>query len=88
MIKKVSFWGNRLQELDFGHILFSKFVFVITVVNFTILISLKWDFDPTNYIVPIGLATALVLWYVGRIGEKKGLRKYFRQAQFKDVKLK
>ena len=59
-----------------------------SIVNFIILVSLKWDFDPLKYIIPIALSSAFIIWYVGRVLEKRGFRKYFVQAQFKDVKFK
>ena len=82
------YWANRLQEIQFGQMVWGKFTFILTVVNFVILISLKWDFDPTNYLIPIGILCAFLMWYTGRFLEKKGVRKHYREAEFKDVRLK
>ena len=86
-MKDVSFWSNRLQEFHFGHLVLNKITFVITIVNFVILVSLKWDFDPLDYLIPIAIFTTFLIWFIGRYLEKKGVRKYFQTAQFKDVRL-
>ena len=83
--KKIRFIGSRFQEYHFGHIVLNKFTFVITVVNFILLVSLKWDFDPTNYLFIIGLGCVVLIWIVGFILDRVGLRREFMNAQFKDV---
>lgn len=80
--------GQRLQEMQFGQLVLNKFMAIITIMNTVILISVKWDFDPTYYLVPIGVLVGFMIWYIGHVLEKKGVRKYYREAEFKDVRLK
>ena len=86
--RKIKFIGRRFQEFHFGHIVLNKLTFVITIINFIILVSLKWDFDPTKYIIIIGLICVLFIWILGMFLDKVGLRREFMNAQFKDVELK
>jgi len=82
-IKKVSFWANRLHEMHFGQLVIGKLQFLI---NLTILLKV---FDAPTWMYFIGLfVSAFMIWYVGRFLEKKGFRKHFRQAEFKDVEIK
>ena len=75
-------WGKRLQEMQFGQIVVGKIQFV---VNLTILLKV---FDSPAWIYPIGLVMAtFLLWFSGYFLEKKGVRKHFREAEFKNVKL-
>ena len=79
-IKDISFWANRLQELHFGQIVIGKIQFIINLV-----ILLKVFDAPTwSYIVCFILGSFFI-WYIGRILEKSGMRKYFQKAQLKDV---
>ena len=87
MMKNASFWANRLQEFHFGHLVLGKVTFVISLVNLLMLFSLKFDFNPLLYLIPLGLIASLFIWLLGRYLEKKGIRKYFQDAQFKDVKI-
>jgi len=82
MIKTPSFWANRLQEAHFGRIVIGMVQFIF---NVTILLKL---FDAAWWMYIVGLFTASFLtWYTGRFLEKKGIRRYFREAEFKNVKL-
>ena len=75
-------WGKRLQEMHFGQIVIGKLQFII---NLTILLKV---FDAPTWIYPVGLAvSAFLLWYSGYFLEKKGIRKHFREAEFKNVRL-
>ena len=85
--KTSEFWGRRLQELNFGHLILSKVALVVGFVNLILLISIKWDFDPMDYIIFIGIAILFCTWYLGRFLDRKGVRQAFRQAEFKDVKI-
>lgn len=77
------FWANRLQEMQFGQLVFGK---IQIIVNLTILLKV---FDAPKWMYVIGLFfVAFMLWFVGRFLEKKGVRRYFREAEFKDVRLK
>ena len=86
-IKEVSFWSDRFQEFHFGHIITGKFLYVANVVTMVVVFSIKYGFDPIDYIIPLILFVIFTTWIMGRCGEKLGFRKYFRQAEFKDVKL-
>ena len=69
--------------MHFGQIVAGKVQMVLTVT-----IALK-VFDVPYWIYPIAfIITIFLLWYVGRFLEKKGIRKYFREAEFKNVRLK
>lgn len=87
MMKNASFWANRLQEFHFGHLVLGKVTFVVSVVNLFMIFSLKYDFDPVSYLIPLTLVSALLIWFVGRFLEKKKIRKYFQDALFKDVNI-
>jgi len=76
-------WGRRLQEMQFGQLVFGKFMFVI---NFTVLLKV-FDAPAWSYPVAFVLITFL-MWYGGYLLDKKGVRRHFREAEFKDVKLK
>ena len=68
--------------MHFGQIIVGKIQFV---VNLTILLKV---FDSPMWLYPIGLILAtFLLWYSGYFLEKKGVRKHFREAEFKNVKL-
>ena len=83
MMKDVSFWSNRLHEMHFGQLVIGKIQFLI---NMTILLKV---FDAPVWMYYIGLmVSAFLIWYIGRFLEKKGFRKYFREAEFKDVRIK
>ena len=86
-LKDISFWANRFQEFHFGQFVIAKFWWLLSVVNALIIISIKWEFDPVDYIVPLVLFVVLFTWITGRILEKRGFRKHFQDAQFKNVKL-
>jgi len=88
MIKKPEFWANRLHELHFSQIVFGKFTFMLSVINFIVLISLKWDFDPMEYMIVIAPTTIFIMWFVGWILERWGVRQAFREAEFKNVRIK
>ena len=79
--------GNILWDMHFGQIVLNKPMIIITLMNFIILLSLKWDFDPTYYLLPFGLFAAYMLWFVGHFLNKMGVRKAFTEANFKNVKL-
>ena len=76
-------WGKRLQEMQFGQIVIGKAQFVITT---TILLKV-FDVPYWVYAVAIPVVTFL-LWYSGYFLEKKGVRKHFREAEFKNVRLR
>ena len=76
-------WAKRLHEAHFGQIVIGKLQFII---NLTILLKV---FDAPTWLYPIGLVVATFsLWFVGYVMEKTGVRKHFRQAEFKDVEIK
>ena len=77
------FWANRLQEMHFGQIVIGK---VQMIINLTILLKV---FDAPLWMYIIGLFTAtFMIWYTGRFLEKCGVRRYFREAEFKNVSIK
>jgi hypothetical protein len=76
------FWGKRLQEMQFGQLVLGKATFVI---NITILLKV---FDAPTWSYFVGLITiTFLLWWLGFILDKYGVRKHYRDAEFKDVKL-
>ncbi len=87
-IMSVKFIAQRLQEFHFGHLVLSKLTFILTVVNFLVLISIRWGFDPINYLIFIVPLCVFIIWFLGWALERKGLRRSFIQAQFKDVRVK
>ena len=83
IIFQTKFWAKRFQELHLGTMVIGKIQFLI---NLTILLKV---FDAPVWLYVIGLfVSAFMLWYIGRFLEKKGFRKHFRDAEFKDVHLK
>ena len=79
----IEFWAKRFQEMHFGQLVVGKIQFL---VNLTILLKV---FDAPVWSYYIGLVvSAFMIWYIGRFLEKKGFRKHFRDAEFKDVHLK
>jgi len=81
----IEFWSRRFQEFHFGQFVLAKFWWIISMVNALILISIKWDFDPIVYIVPMAIIILVVTWLFGRLLEKSGFREYFQKASFKNV---
>ena len=76
-------WAKRIHEMHFGQIVIGKLQFII---NLTILLKV---FDAPTWTYPIGLVTsAFLLWFVGYLMERAGIRKHFRQAEFNEVKIK
>jgi len=76
-------WAKRLHEMHFGQIVIGKLQFII---NLTILLKV---FDAPTWAYFVGLfVSAFLLWFIGYVMEKTGIRKHFRQAEFKDVKIK
>ncbi len=82
----IKFLAKLLQEIHFAQIVLGKFTFIITVVNFIVLISLKWKFDPTQYIIILGFSSVILMWFMGWLLEKTGIRKHFQQRQVEGVK--
>ena len=75
-------WAKRLHEMHFGQIVIGKFALII---NLTILLKV---FNAPTWVYVVGLfVSALLLWFIGYVMEKTGVRKHFRQAEFKDVEL-
>ena len=75
-------WGKRLQEMHFGQIVVGKVQFII---NLTILLKV---FDAPIWTYPVGLVVStFLLWYSGYFLEKSGIRKEFRNAEFKDTNI-
>jgi len=85
--KKAKQIGKILWDMHFGQIVLNKLVIIISLLNFIILISLKWDFDIASYLLPVGLFAAYMLWLVGHFFNKLGIRKAFTEANFENVKL-
>ena len=80
MVHKIKWLGDRFQELHFGHIVIGKVAFIINIV-----ILLK-VFDAPLWIYIAGLfIVTFLMWFIGWYMERKGLRKHFMNAQFKDV---
>lgn len=83
----VAFLVKRFFEFHWGHFLFNKVTFIISVSNFLILISLKWEVNVINYLYYILPCLLIIIWFIGFLFEITGARKQFQDSQFKGVKL-
>ena len=80
--------ANRLQELSFGQNMMSKVFAAINIATFVIVASVKWGFEINRLIIPIILGVIVLMWLVGFVCEKTGIRQKYREAEFKDVRFK
>ena len=85
MIKWIA---NRLQELSFGQNMMSKIFASINIATFIIVASVKWGFEINKLIIPIIVGVIFLMWLVGFVCEKMGIRQKYREAEFKDVRFK
>jgi len=87
-VRRTKQMGNILWDMHFGQIVLNKPLIVINLINLLIVASIKWDFNPVYYIIPIGILGLYLLWLVGHLLNKAGIRQAFTEANFEDVKLK
>ena len=75
--------AKRLQEMKFGQLVLGAFFFII---NMTTMLKV---FDAPAWVYMVALPfTGFMVWFVGHWLEKHNVRKYFREEEFKDVRLK
>ena len=86
--KRIRWLGRRFQEAHFGQIVLGKFTFVLTMSTFLVAASIKWGFNIDRYIIPVIIISFFLVWFVGWIFERMGLRKEFQQSQLEDVEIK
>ena len=81
----VKWIADRMQELSFGQNMISKVTAAMTFANTVMLIGLYFQIDLKAYILPTVIIMIFLMWFIGWICEKTGLRKKYREAEFKDV---
>jgi len=86
--KRIKWLGARFQEAHFGHIVLGKVTFVLSISTFIVAASIKWGFDIDKYILPIILVSFFLIWFMGFLLERIGLRKEFQQSQLNDVEVR
>ena len=77
--------ADRLQELSFGQNMMSKIFASINIATFIIVASVKWGFEINKLIIPIIVGVIFLMWLVGFVCEITGVRKTYREAEFRDV---
>jgi len=81
----VKWIADRMQELSFGQNMISKVTAAMTFANTVMLIGLYFQVDLKTYILPTVIIMIFLMWFIGWICEITGLRKKYREAEFKDV---
>jgi len=85
MGKMKRFIASRLQELSFGQNMMSKVFAALNMATLLIVASMKWGFKLDRWIVVIVVTAIFMMWLVGWICEVTGIRKAYRESEFKDV---
>ena len=79
---KTKWWSDRFQEFNFGRTVLGSLQWILSIVILLKLFEVDWIW----YIIS-GAFIMILTWIIGMIFELLGFRRYFYQAQFKDVEL-
>jgi len=63
----------------------NKVGLVVNLFTAIVVVSVKWNFDPTKYVLIFVPLIMFLIWLVGFMFEKTGLREKFIGAQFQGI---